>query len=243
MENCVFYTVWQGSHPAGCHIPLHEHDQYELVCYQSGSGRTVIGGKTHAFSDSCFALIAPQTAHDETHDRSCRLICAAFSCPLSLPSGVWEDAGGTIGSIAAALLQESCRQESGYHAMLSLLVQALGIQLTRKIAPVTRPTEKSLAFAARYIEENYHTHIAFSALAAALHLSYSRFGHRFREIYGVSPQQYLMRTRLRAADTLLKSSALSCTEIAYRCGFSNAAQFSALYKKMYGSAPRACRTP
>lgn len=242
MSTCEFYTVWQGEHCANRQVPLHEHDCYELVYYQNGDGYTRLGEREYHFLGNTFALIAPHTPHNEVHAQPCRLICASFSCTEVLPCGVWNDRNGRVGGIVEAMLQESCRQEAGYRIMLSLLTQALTVQVMRTTASPVCRTEKSLEYAARYIEENYHAHIVFGTLADALHLSYSRFGHRFRELYGVSPQQYLIETRLATADRLLKNSTLTCTDIAYRCGFSTAAQFSALYKKRYGMPPRVCRT-
>lgn len=242
MDTAKLYTAWQGEHAAGAVIPPHEHDCHELVYYQSGEGTTLMSSTAHRFHGGSFAVITPHVMHNEVHRKACRLICITFSAASPLPCGVWEDRDGRIAALAAALLRESLQQESGYRTALTLLTELLTVQLLRIAAPPVYRAEKSLEYAVRYIEENYHTHIIFGDLAAALHLSYSRFGHRFREIYGVSPQQYLIETRLTAADRLLKSSALTCTDIAYRCGFSTAAQFSALYKKRYGMPPRACRT-
>ena len=71
-----------------------------------------------------------------------------------------------------------------------------------------------------------------------MHISYDYFQHRFKEIVGESPQQFLVRKRVEAAEGLLADGTLSCTEIAYQCGFSNSAQFSAIFKREKGITPR-----
>ncbi|MBO4976774.1 MAG: AraC family transcriptional regulator [Lachnospiraceae bacterium] len=38
-------------------------------------------------------------------------------------------------------------------------------------------------------------------------------------------------------EQMLLNKTLSCTEIAYRCGFSNSAQFSAMFKREKGISP------
>jgi len=76
-----------------------------------------------------------------------------------------------------------------------------------------------------------------SDCAKQLNLSYDYFQHKFKAITGCSPQQFLIKQRLKASKKLLKEGELNCTEIAFRCGFSTSAQYSALFKKEYGSSP------
>ena len=44
-----------------------------------------------------------------------------------------------------------------------------------------------------------------------------------------------------AAQRLLAEGALSCTEIAYRCGFSGSSQFAMLFRRETGMTPTAFR--
>ena len=74
-----------------------------------------------------------------------------------------------------------------------------------------------------------------------MNISYDYFQHKFKELTGFSPQQFLLNQRLLAAKELLQNSRLSCTEIAYRCGFSTSAQFSMLFKTHLGMSPLAFR--
>ena len=52
-----------------------------------------------------------------------------------------------------------------------------------------------------------------------MNLSYDYFQHRFKELTGYSPQAFLLQQRLNGAKKLLVQTSLSCTEIAYRCGW------------------------
>ena len=45
-------------------------------------------------------------------------------------------------------------------------------------------------------------------------------------------------TQKKKAATLLSSGDMNVSEVMYACGFSNAASFSTVFKKLYGVSPR-----
>jgi len=68
-------------------------------------------------------------------------------------------------------------------------------------------------------------------------LSTSRFIHLFKEKTGYSLSDYIIKTRLEKAKTMLASKALKINEIAAECGYSNRNYFSLAFKKYTGSSP------
>ena len=63
----------------------------------------------------------------------------------------------------------------------------------------------------------------------------------FKEINGITIQQYITSLRLKRACHFLISSSLSFSEIAYYCGYSSEQYFSMAFKKHMGIAPSAYR--
>ncbi|MEH2919592.1 helix-turn-helix domain-containing protein [Samsonia erythrinae] len=59
-----------------------------------------------------------------------------------------------------------------------------------------------------------------------------------RRITGYSPENYLMRLRLRTAKHLLLFSETSISDIALQSGFKNLSHFSQSYKRFYNLTPR-----
>ena len=59
----------------------------------------------------------------------------------------------------------------------------------------------------------------------------NHFQRLFFESTGVSPQKYLEGLRIRHAKYLLAKGEKELAEIAYECGFSSQAYFSALFKR------------
>jgi AraC-like DNA-binding protein len=61
---------------------------------------------------------------------------------------------------------------------------------------------------------------------------------KMKELTGQTPHDFIRNIRLKKAATLLSSGNMNISEVMYSCGFSNAASFSTVFKRMYGMSPR-----
>lgn len=236
----VLYSAWQTTHPAGHTVRTHSHRDWELVYYFSGCGETHLGTAVHSFSAHTFALIRPGVPHDERHDAGGAVLCIEFSADAPLQTGLYPDRSDIIATLARRLRAETRDQLPEYRAMTVLKLRELLLELKRMDDEPTRP-RKDLRYAMHVLEENYGRALPLRELAAECGYSYHYFYHRFRAMAGVSPQQYLLQIRLRAAAQLLRTTNDTCTEIALACGFYGSAQFSALFRRAYGCTPTAYR--
>jgi transcriptional regulator GlxA family with amidase domain len=57
----------------------------------------------------------------------------------------------------------------------------------------------------------------------------------------VTPVQYLTEYRVDLAETMLKNTGNSVSDIAWKCGFEDESYFSRCYKKIKGISPNALR--
>jgi LacI family transcriptional regulator len=78
---------------------------------------------------------------------------------------------------------------------------------------------------------------AVADLARDLGVSRATLYRRFVAAAGLTPQQYLMRERLRMAEELLVTSDAPIAEIARACGFASALRFGQAFKGATGSPP------
>jgi len=92
-----------------------------------------------------------------------------------------------------------------------------------------------------YINGNYQQKISNSDLARMMHLSLSRFIHKFKFSMGVSPQQYIQQRRFLNISRLLASTNLRINEIASEHGFSSQFHFSNAFKSATGYSPQQYR--
>ena len=128
--------------------------------------------------------------------------------------------------------------------------QAAAFMLLKEILSVSKPKEtllmavdgfRELEGAVQMIHEHKFEKLSLSELADCCHCSRSSFEKKFRRLFGSSPGQYLLKLRLSAAETMLRTTDDSCAQIAETCGFANQFIFSRLFSKRYGICPRTYR--
>lgn len=90
-----------------------------------------------------------------------------------------------------------------------------------------------------YIEANFSTRIRVCDLASVARLSNRRFSPWFHKTFGLSPVDYLARFRmLRAKQLMLKDGARLLYQIARECGMCDQAQFSRVFRRVFGMPPK-----
>ena len=74
-------------------------------------------------------------------------------------------------------------------------------------------------------------------LSETLGLSRGHLHRKIKELTGTAPVEFLRTYRLNKATQLLRQSAYTVSEVAYRTGFSSPAYFSKCFKAVYGVTP------
>jgi AraC family transcriptional regulator len=88
-----------------------------------------------------------------------------------------------------------------------------------------------------YIAANLHGTIRVMDLVRVLQFSPNRFDRVFKESFGCTPHQYVMRRRIERAQSLLLMSDDSLSQIAAECGFVNPSHLSNLFHRIVGEPP------
>jgi AraC-like DNA-binding protein len=78
-------------------------------------------------------------------------------------------------------------------------------------------------------------------LAREVQISPFHFIRQFEAVFGVTPHQFRIQTRLDAAKRLLAMGHHSVTDVCMEVGFSSLGSFSALFTRRVGEAPSAYR--
>lgn len=89
-----------------------------------------------------------------------------------------------------------------------------------------------------YMASNYNRKIKVEELADICNLSLHRFTHKFKDIIGMTPIEYLTKIRIEEAKYLLSNSFLNISEISSIVGYDNPLYFSRVFKKVTGLSPR-----
>jgi AraC-like DNA-binding protein len=89
-----------------------------------------------------------------------------------------------------------------------------------------------------YIHKNYTEQIAIGELARISGMSISLFERRFKEIFQITPRQYVIDIRLGIACKMMINSRLNIAQIAYECGFYDHSHFTRQFRKKFGISPK-----
>jgi AraC-like DNA-binding protein len=96
---------------------------------------------------------------------------------------------------------------------------------------------QDLAGAVRHIQEHYERPLRVEALAAMARLSRYRFTRRIQLLFGLTPAQLIIKTRLDAARRMLLEGKVPIGRIAVACGYCDQSAFTRQFKATVGLTP------
>ena len=147
-----------------------------------------------------------------------------------------------LGELAQAAVEG--RSDLGLDELGMLLAGRLVALLSgRQSRPAeARPSDRRRAVeAALWIDANAHEPIDLGSLAGMFGLSPFHFLRVFARVLGVTPHQYLIRSRLRRAARLLACDARPITEVAFDAGFGDLSNFVRTFHRAAAVSPRGFR--
>lgn len=101
------------------------------------------------------------------------------------------------------------------------------------------PDDKLLEKVMSVINKNLgNSDLSVDKIADEVGISRVHLHRKMKELTGQTPHDFIRNIRLKKAATLLSSGDMNVSEVMYACGFSNAASFSTVFKKLYGVSPR-----
>ncbi|HEY4171636.1 MAG TPA: AraC family transcriptional regulator [Rhodopila sp.] len=191
-------------------------------------------GHDHGTGDRCLSFhFTPDFFHSVADIRP-----IAFTTPNLPPLPA------LIPIIAAAEAARDDRDlaELGEIALRLAGAVAAALTGTRRPTPPSRRDERRITDAIRLIEQAAHDPIPLTDLAARVAMSPYHFLRTFRSVVGLTPHQFVLRTRLHEAAVSLRRSDDSITSIAFGSGFNDLSTFNHRFRRFMGVSPSAYRT-
>jgi transcriptional regulator GlxA family with amidase domain len=93
----------------------------------------------------------------------------------------------------------------------------------------------------RWLEQHLHCPLALEEIARQAAMSTRTLNRRFREQTGTTPLQWVLAARIRRAQQLLETTALSIEQVASAVGFESATTFRDRFRRLVGTNPQAYR--
>jgi AraC family transcriptional regulator len=246
------YRCSRGPHDA----PFPEqHESFSIAYVRKGS----FG---YRYRGQAFELVAGSVllgrAGDEymcTHDHACGDECLAFSFTPELAetigagSAFWQ-----VGSVPPApetMVFGELAQAAADHGgdigldetgllFAAACARVVAGQRPRAVRASARDRHRMVE-AAFWLEAHAPEQVGLETTARAAGLSPYHFLRLFAAVLGVTPYQYLVRTRLRRAAHLLADGGRSITDIAFDVGFEDLSNFVRTFHRAAGVSPRRFR--
>ena len=130
-------------------------------------------------------------------------------------------------------------EEVGVRLAVGAVKLAAGLSWDDGALPLN--AEARVTRAVRAIDDRPDGDLSLGMLARECGLSPYHFLRTFQRLTGVTPHQYVLRTRLREAAMRLVAGPGKILEVALDCGFGDVSNFNRTFRAEYGVSPRAYR--
>jgi len=227
------------------------HRGHSISFVRKGSFGYHCRGRSHELVAGSFLIGTPGTEFICTHDHVCGDECLSFFFAPELIETIGERAGawkvgatpplaelmvlGELAQAAACGRSDIGLDEVG-HLILSRLVEVVSGE-PRKLSKLTARDRRRAVEVALWIEANSHLEIELEDAARQAAVSPYHFLRLFSGALGVTPHQFLLRTRLRRAARHLAEDDKPVTEIAYDVGFNDLSNFVRSFHRAAGVSP------
>lgn len=157
-------------------------------------------------------------------------------CSLHVPLDRMEHIFSELLKIDGESLPEEIRKTGYLYRLLSFLTASHHVSQPKGNSHAY-PSKTYAIYAREYMKNNY-AHTSITDISSYIGIDRSYLHHVFKENFHVSPQEYLISCRLKAAESLLKETSLSIQQVAHDVGYDDSLQFSKIFKKYYGYSPK-----
>lgn len=173
-------------------------------------------------------------------------ICFIFAADQAIPTQLMDctDDPRFLLLFRKLLQYKDLNHEASYCMALSVAYEILALMEQKRNAQYYQSTGNIpfLDVRDRLMRDFRDPSLDAAALSANYSFSDKYFRERFRELFGSTPTQYLIRLRLNEAARLLSQGTHTVTEVAQAVGFSDLYYFSRLFKKHFLCPPSSFRT-
>ncbi len=258
-------TLWQSDAltvidyrcDAGPHVaPFVElHGGFDLAYVRKGSFGYRARGQAFELVAGAFLIGHPGDEFLCTHDHVVGDECLSFQLSPALVEMVggrterWRSGMlpplaelmvlGELAETVAAGASDLALDEAGM-VLAARFVAVVADRMPRPYVASERDRRRAVD-AALWIDERATEPVDLAQVADAAGLSAFHFLRLFANVLGVTPHQYLVRSRLRRAARLLADEERAITDVAYDVGFGDLSNFVRTFHRAAGVSPRGFR--
>lgn len=215
--------------------------------YQTGAELACVC--TGAFLLGATGLLNGKTA--TTHVDACKAFANTFPQVKLLADkvvtgdeGLYTSGGSTSSfHLMLHLLQKHCGREIAVRTAKLFSIDMDREQQTyfSTFSPAQEHNDELVAMAQQSIESSYHNAGTIEELIKEIPGSRRNIARRFKQVTGITPIEYLQKTRIEAAKRLLVQTNQQMTEVMINSGYSDPKAFRKIFRKTVGMTPTGYR--
>ncbi len=252
-------------------VPLHLHDDIEILAGSTGVLRVTIDGKwvdvgcgdvivinrrvPHETETVCpftttmmiqFRIEKLRSGEFENINKYLSLILENTSRDFVFLKGD-EPLTKELYEIITRLHRENCEERKDYEIFIKGYMEVLlGLLYRNDILHnieenYNKEAVKKIWPVIEYIDKNYQNKISLGQLSATLNVNREYFCRIFKEATNITPVEYVNFVRIWKAENLLTTTDYSILEISMEVGFSSVSYFNRVFKNLKKVAPSAYR--
>ncbi len=249
--------------------PVHFHPEMELNFIQNGKGmKRTVGESTEEIDDFELVLVGPNVYHGWEMNKcnhSVQEVTIQFNSDLFSDAFMRKTIMRPIShmfersvhgilfdkeesqKMAPRLLKANTLEGIDFFMELFSILYDLSKTSGQRLLSASRLPQDNFENSDRikliydYVQENYARKITLSEISGLLNMSNVSFNRFIKKWTNKTFIDYLNDVRIEHASRLLAEQDYSVSEIAYRCGFNNIANFNRIFKKNKGRTPSVYR--
>lgn len=243
----------------------HIHKDFEICCLLSGEISVISLNEKFLFRQGDLWIMNPFQSHELKAESPALVL--ALQVPPSFFSAYYPQIENMIFSLRDFAASDKpdtsvmfdllirtalCffRMEPLYELKCAGFINLLFHELLERYPHTVLPEKERNAYRKKagliraltdYVDTHYTRKLLLSEIARESHLSLSYLSHFFKDSFGISFQEYLLRIRCEKARQLLLLTNQTLLDISISCGFSDMKYFSRGFRKQYGYSPNEYR--
>jgi AraC-like DNA-binding protein len=194
-------------------------------------------GHEHGAGDRCLSFeLAPETFES--------VVAAVPGAPAAFARAHLPPSPRLMPLVAQAEAARDDKDDAALEELAWRLAGAVLSVIADDCRPAPAPSardQRRVAAALRAIEAQAEAPLPVAGLAREAGMSPYHFLRTFRQLVGMTPHQFVLRTRLHRAAVRLCRSDEAISEVAFGAGFNDLSTFNRRFRRIMGESPSAYR--
>lgn len=229
---------------------LHSHDNCEIIVALNNEGYVLCNNQKVKLSKNDILIVNTSVSHTEKNDgenSSFEYYSLRLNITISMPNYDYKILNSSKNDQLIFYLNSAYKnlnENDENIAVLNLTLFYLNFQkkMENESMFISMPSNDFVPYyisdAKNYILKNYSKKISINELAEKYNISETLFCNKFKYYLKMTPNEFIIRTRIDYSKNLLLTTNYSISQIATLCGFNSPAYFTKTFKEITKILPK-----